>query len=125
MAKTRAGDRWHFLTLENPTATADSEGGFTEAWAALSPSQMWAEIVPATARQMQFEVAVANTVASHGTHIVTMRFHAGVTTRTRLTKGPRNVDGTLASGSREFQVLGVQGDAKEIETLLFCAERVA
>lgn len=126
MARTRAGDRWHLLTLENPTRVADAgaEGGYTETWAPLTPATMWAAIVPATARQMQFEVAVASTIASTGTHIVTMRFHDGVTTQTRLTKGPRNADGTLATGSREFHVLGVQGDAKEIETLLFCAEQV-
>lgn len=74
---------------------------------------------------MQFEMAVANTVMSQGTHIITMRFHSGVNTQTRLTKGPRNTDGTLVAGSREFHVLGFQGDAKEIETLLYCAERVS
>lgn len=126
MAKTRAGDRWHLLTLENPSAPiADGDSGYTQTWTALTPSRMWAEIVPATARRMQFEVAIANTVESQGSHIVTMRFHSGITTKTRLTKGPRNTDGSLATGSREFQVVGVQGDAKEIETLLFCAERVS
>lgn len=124
MPRTPAGDRWHLLTLDAPTATADGEGGYTQGWTRLTPPTMWAAIVPATARQLQFEVAVASTVAATGTHIVTMRFHAGITTQTRLTKGPRNADGSLASGSREFHVLGVQGDAKEIETLLFCAEQV-
>src|SRR5437667_460100 len=126
MATTRAGARWHLLTLENPgPVVGDNDGGMAAStWVLLSPSRMWAEIVPATARKLQFEFAVANTIASTGTHIITMRFHAGVTTQTRLTKGPRNADGTLATGSREFHVMGVQGDAKEIETLLFCAEQV-
>lgn len=110
---TRAGARWRLVTLENPTRTPDGEGGFSETWTPLTPATMWAEIVPATARKLAFEVAVANTVISQGTHIVTMRFHAGITTQTRL-----RVDG------RTLAVLGVQSDAKEIETLLFCAERV-
>lgn len=126
MTTTRAGARWHLLTLDNPgPAIPDGDGGFTRAWILLSPPKMWAEIVPATARKLQFEVAIASTVAATGTHIITMRFHDGVTTQTRLTKGPRNPDGSLAAGSREFHVLGFQGDAKEIETLLFCAEQVA
>jgi head-tail adaptor len=125
MPKTRAGARWHLLTLENPgAAIPDGDGGFTQTWTRLSPQTMWADIQPATARKLQFEVAVANTTAAQGTHIVTMRFHAGITTQTRLTKGPRNADGSLAAGSREFHVLGFQGDEKEIETLLYCAERV-
>lgn len=86
---------------------------------------MWSEIVPASARRMQFEVSIASTVFTQGTHIITMRFHSGVNSQTRLTKGPRNADGTLAAGSREFSVLGFQGDAKEIETLLYCSERVS
>lgn len=115
----------HRLTLENPGgAVPDGGGGYTEAWTSLSPSQMWASIVPATAKDL--ERVVANTVQSTASHIITMRFHDGLTMKTRLTKGPRNADGTLASGSREFRVTGIQNPEEQDEQLILaCVETVA
>lgn len=97
----------HRVRLENPgTPISDWQGQFTEVWTALSPSDVAASIVPATARNL--ERLVAGTVLSTATHVIGIRFHPQVTMRTRITKGPRDVDGTLATGSREFSVTGTQ-----------------
>lgn len=120
----RAGLLRHEITLDQPTNVPDNEGGFTQAWAPLSPPTVRAEIRPATAHDL--ERVVANTVQSQATHVMTLRYHAGVTTQTRVTRGPRNADGTLAAGSREFQVTGVQNlDERGLTTLLACREVVA
>ena len=118
------GSLFHRLTLENPTTqTPDGDGGFKEGWTALSPPRMWAAIVPATAQRL--ERLMASTVESTATHIVTMRFHPGVTTKTRLTEGARQTDGSLASGSREFRVTGLQNvDEYSVELRLACAETI-
>lgn len=120
----RAGDLRHLLTLDAPATAADGDGGFSSTWSPLSPSQAWAAIEPATARAL--ERTIASTVQSNATHLITIRYHAGVTTRTRLTKGPRNADGSLRTGSREFQVTGVQNTGeRNIAMVLVCQERVS
>jgi head-tail adaptor len=120
----RVGRFNQFVTLENPGgSTPDGDGGFTQAWMPLSPAQVWASITPATARDL--ERVVANTVQASASHVVRLRFHDGVTTKTRLTKGPRNPDGTLPAGSREFQVTSVQNpEERDVELVLTCTERV-
>jgi head-tail adaptor len=101
----------------------DGDGGFTQAWTSLSPPEVWASILPATARDL--ERVVANTVQASASHVVRMRFHDGVTTKTRLTKGPRNPDGKLPAGSRELQVTSVQNiEERNVELVLTCTERV-
>jgi len=119
------GERRHLVTLDNPgAAVPDNEGGFTQAWTALSPPSRYAEIKPATAREL--ERVAAGTVLSTATHIVTFDYHSGVTTKTRVTKGPRNADGTLPAGSREFSVTGVSNpEERNIDTILTCVEVVA
>jgi len=102
----------HVVRLEGSTNQADSDGSFTPAWAALSPATVWASIEPATARGL--ERVVAATVESSATHIVTMPYHAGVTTKTRI----------LFKG-RVFSVTGVANpDERNEETIAVCAEMV-
>src|SRR5688572_980730 len=73
----------HRLTLESPpTNTSDGDGGYTQAWPALSPGTVWGSVEPADGRA---EKLVANVVEGVVTHIVTMRYHSGVTTKTRIT----------------------------------------
>lgn len=119
------GSLRHRVTLENPGGSVpDTEGGFTQAWALLSPPKMWAAIIPATARDL--ERVVANTVQASASHLITMRYHSGVTTKTRITKGPRNTDGSLQAGSREFSVTGVfNKEERNVELTLACQEVVA
>lgn len=86
--RTPIGARRHWITLDAPvTVTADGDGGDVKTWAPLTPAGTWAAIVPATARDL--ERVAANTVTSTATHILTMRYHAGVTTQTRVTFGTR------------------------------------
>jgi SPP1 family predicted phage head-tail adaptor len=108
-----AGDMDKFVALENPVRTPDGDGGFTNAWHALSPAQVWASVLPATAGRT--ERLVAGTVQAAATHIVEMRHHPDVTVRTRVT-----VDGT-----RYLQVTGVQNvDEASVVTRLMCVEIV-
>lgn len=120
----------HWVTLENPGPSApDGLGGYTQTWVLLQPSSVKAAIEPAAAsifgRSRGFERAVANTVESMASQVITLWFHPQVSTATRVTKGARNPDGTLAEGAREFQVTGVQTDATQTEMILVCIERVA
>lgn len=107
------GSLRHLVTLQSPTKTFDTDGGYTEAWAPLSPSQVWASIKPATARDL--ERAVAGTVQAAASHLVAMRYHSGVTTKTRI-----------IWGTRILAVQGVQNvDERNAELVLACEEVAA
>lgn len=91
----KVGALRHSIVLENPgTPTADNDGGFTQTWTALTPSPVPAAITPASARDL--ERLAAGTVLSTASHVITMRYHSGVTTQTRVT-----------FGTRQFSVVGV------------------
>ena len=105
------------VDLANPgapgTGISDGKGGYTETFTALSPSPVWASIQPADARTM--ERFFANTVAAVATHLVRLRYHSGVTTKTRLTYG-----------SRYLYVRGIQNvNERNEEQLLACEEIVS
>ncbi len=119
------GDRRHVLIPENPgPPVTDSDGGFTQPWALCDPPTWHVAISPASARDLE-RVAVG-TVLSTASHIVRGRYHPGITTKTRLTKGPREADGSLAAGSRQFTVTGVANpEERNIETVAVCVEVVA
>jgi SPP1 family predicted phage head-tail adaptor len=110
----RSGQRRNPVTLENLGApVSDGEGGFTQVPTALSPSTTWAQIVPATARDL--ERVLSNVVESNASHIVTIPYHPQVTTKTRLT-----------FGTRIFQVTGMQNpEERNIELVLACTEVIA
>lgn len=114
----RAGNYNQSVTLENPTNTPDGDGGFTVTWAAVSPSPVWASVLPATAAVM--ERAVAGTVQSSISHLVEMRYHSGITTQTRLSWTGN------AGQTHTAYVRGVQSvdEAGEV-TRLTCEEVVA
>jgi head-tail adaptor len=105
------GQKRHLVTLENPGASVpDGDGGYTQAWTALTPPRMRAEIKPATAREL--ERLAAGTVLSSASHIVTMDYHAQVTTVTRI-----------VFGTRYFSVTGVSNpEERNIETICVCVE---
>jgi SPP1 family predicted phage head-tail adaptor len=108
----RAGELRHLITLQTPSpATPDGDGGYTEdPWTTLAT--VWASIVPATARDL--ERVVAGTVQSSATHLVTIRYLAGVTTKTRV-----------VFGTRLFSVTGVQNpEERNISLVLVCQESV-
>lgn len=100
----------HLVTLQNPGALVP--GGFAETFTALSPAQVWAEIKPATARDL--ERVAAGTVMSTATHVVSMRHHSQVSTQTQI-----------VFGTRTFSVTGVTNpDERNIETVCICVEVV-
>lgn len=61
----------------------DGDGGFIVTPAALSPPYVYAKIKPATAYDL--ERLAAGTILATATLLITMPFHPGVTTQTRLT----------------------------------------
>lgn len=103
----------HRVTLKNSSPVPDGDGGFTEVLTTLTPATVWASIAPATARDL--ERVVAGTVESAATHLVRVRYHPGITTKTRL-----------LYGSRMLNVTSVQNtDERKIELVLVCEEVVA
>ena len=108
------GHRRHLVTLANPaTPVADGYGGFTEGSGALSPAAVWAEIKPATAKDL--ERVVANTVQAQASHLITLPYHSGITTETLVTYG-----------TRVFSVTGITNpEERNIELVLACQEVVA
>ena len=78
-----------YVALANPaapsSAISDGSGGYTETFTPLSPANVWASIAPAAAASL--ERLFANTVVAVATHVVGMRYHSGVTTKTRITYG--------------------------------------
>lgn len=99
----------HRVRIQNPTRTADGGGGYTESWANASPALMWASINPATPSLI--ERVAGNTIEAPITHIVTLRAHSGITTRTRL-----------VFGSRYLQVRGLQRVDEVSEWLVLSCE---
>jgi len=105
------GSLRHVVTLQTPTTVPDGDGGFTTTWATLL-ANVPAEIKPAGERDL--ERTIASTVQSTATHIVTIRYLAGVTTQTRV-----------LFGAREFSVTGVANpQERDISLVLVCQERV-
>lgn len=106
----RAGQLRHWVTLETQTTGPDGRGGFLQTWTPLSPSVVKAAIesVPGSERP------IAGTVLSGATHVVTMRYHAGVTTKTRI-----------RFGTRTFAVSGLANiDERSRELRVECSEVV-
>lgn len=110
--RSPAGAFTHRVSLDvSGTPVPDGDGGFTVPWTALTPSPVWAAIAPATVKNLE---RVAATVVGIATHLVTIRYHSGVTLSTRVTYGVR-----------VFTVLGIQNqDERNIEQTLLCAEVV-
>lgn len=99
------------VDVKNPTRAADGDGGYTDTWVAANPAAMWAQVEPATASNVERQVG--NTIEAAISHIVTMRYHGEVTTKTRLTQGGL----TLA-------VRGVQDRDLKHEWLILACEEV-
>jgi head-tail adaptor len=113
-----AGTLRHRVTLETPGAPIpDPTGGgdFTQAWTVLG-SRLPASVAPATARSL--EQLRVNTVTSMATHLVTVRYLAGVTTQTRATFHDGDVD-------RVMSVTGTHDpEERHVVLILECVEQV-
>lgn len=106
----------HRLTLERPGATTpDGDGGYTQTWERLTPSEAWASIEAASARAL--ERLVANTVTVQATHIVRMRYHPDLDETCRLTWVDRNRR-THTANVTDVTDVGQLGE----ELIVLCAE---
>lgn len=108
------GQYRHRVTLEGPgAAVPDGEGGWTEGFGPLDPPVWDCSIQPASARDL--ESIGAGTVLSQATHVIKGRYHAGITTQSRL-----------LFESRTFNVVYLANrDERDIESNLVCAEVIA
>lgn len=111
-----AGKLTHSVALEAPTRVLDPGGGYTETWAPLSPSPVPAAIDPATVASL--EHVVANAVQSSATHIVTLRFHPGVTLASRVSFTDR------AGKVHVLTVKGMQNPEQRDRVLKLACEEV-
>jgi SPP1 family predicted phage head-tail adaptor len=78
----------------------DADGGFIETAIPLDPPEMFARIEPATARDA--ERLAAGTTLTTRTHLVTIDYHPGVSTATRIRYHDHR-----AGRDRTFQVTAV------------------
>lgn len=113
-----AGARRHLVTLSTPsTPQPDGDGGYTATPEALVPETMYAAIEPLSARDLMrrdSERVMAGTTLSVATHLVTLPYHAQVTTQTLITYN-----------SRIFRVTGVVNpEERNRETICTCVELV-
>lgn len=110
----RPGKLRHSVALENPgSGTPNADGGFDSSWVALVPSPVSAAVEPAAQRSL--ERLVSNTVAAEVSHVVTIRYHPDVTTKTRV-----------VFEGRYLYVVGMQDpEERHVELILACTERVA
>lgn len=84
----------HRITLQTPGAPVpDGDGGYTESWTTLG-RRVPASVEPASARALE-RIAV-NTVTSTASHVVTLRYLSGVTTKTRVVFHDGPTDRTLS-----------------------------
>lgn len=108
------GEYRHTVNVQTAgTPVSDGEGGYTNNPTPLDPPTWKVSIEPATARDL--ERIAQGTVLSTASHIVTGRFHPGVTTATQI-----------VFGARTFSVTGVSNpEERNIQTICVCVELVA
>ncbi len=112
------GQRRRLVRLQNPgTPVPDGDGGFTRPYVDLAPSTRYARVVAATGKDL--EHLAAGTVLSTLSQLVSMPYHPGVTTETRLSW----TDG--AGRAHVANVTGVQADERGVDLELVCVEVVA
>lgn len=109
------GDYRHRVRFEAPgEAVPDGEGGFSESWTTIGPSEWDVAIRPATARDL--ESAAAGTVVASASHIVTGDYLPGLTTSARMVRLEDN---------RTFQIMGIANREERNRTMdVFCEERL-
>jgi SPP1 family predicted phage head-tail adaptor len=78
----QVGEYRHRVVFQNPVSVPDGVGGFLQSWTDLAPASWMVAIEPATAADL--ERIAAGTTLSTASHVVTGRFHPGVTTQTRM-----------------------------------------
>jgi SPP1 family predicted phage head-tail adaptor len=106
-----SGRRLHQGLFQKPGPPVPDGTGWTESWIDLPPAE-FARITPAS--QASLEQITAGTVLSMATHIVTVPYRQGLTTKTRF----------LYDG-RSLSVLGIfDYEERHVQLNLVCAEVV-
>lgn len=107
------GRRRAFVVLQNPgPSSPDGEGGFSFSWVDLVPPTAYAAIEVAT--QAGLERLTSGTITSQAQWVVTLPYHAQVTTQTRV-----------IYNAHILSVLEVHNvDLEDIEQQLICSEVV-
>jgi hypothetical protein len=107
------GELRHRVAVLNPSApVSDGAGGFSVEWSSASPGEVWAKVEPSSSRTAE-RLAGLKLEASYS-HVVTVRYHAEITARTRLTLG-----------ARVFAVRGVVDPLERHEWLIVAVDEVA
>jgi head-tail adaptor len=115
-AQDTIASRRHKVTLDEPgKPVSDPDGGWMPTWEPLAPPTWWCAIMPPTTRVRSFEWAGAGSVIAQATHLLMGRYHAGITTQTRITYH-----------GRTFSALAVSNvDERDITTQVLAAEVIA
>ena len=107
-----SGRRDKRVHLEQPGADVpDGEGGYIEGYAPLDPADVFANISPASASDLE-RAAVGTTIAQ-ATHVITMLYHPGVSIETRITYN-----------GRKFEVTGVRNPDEANRELIIVAQEL-
>jgi len=110
-AYVSSGQRLHQGLFQKPGPPIPDGTGYTQSWIDLPPPE-FARITPAS--QASLEQITAGTVLSMATHIVTIPYRLGLTTKTRF----------LYDG-RSLSVLGIfDYEERHVQLNLVCAEVV-
>lgn len=107
------GQNRNLVTLEEPIATTmDGAGGYVDTWGPLDPATWYCAVEDATASAM--ERAGFGTAFGQATHILTGRYHPGLSTNARV-----------HFGSRAFSVLSAGNrNERNMQSVILCAELV-
>lgn len=112
------GELRQLATLYGPgTLVPDGDGGYTSTPSRLTPAEWHCSIEKATVRSSERRFAA--TVIAQATHILTGRYHSGITTKTTLTWVDR------AGALHNANVLDVDDtEGAGVETVLAVSEVV-
>lgn len=111
LAKTSIAERPHRGMFQNPGPPIPSGTGYVQSWVDLPPAA-FARVQPAS--QHTLEQITSGTVLAQATHLVTVPYRTGLTTKSRFM-----IDG------RALNVIGIYNpDERNIELVLVCAEVV-
>ena len=77
------GEFRHRVVFQDPgPPVPDGKGGYSEEWTDLSPPTWFVQVQPASANDL--ERLTAGNVVTMASHVVRGRYHAGVSTKTRM-----------------------------------------
>ncbi len=107
----KAGKLKHLVTIEEPPATADLQGGQSGSWTEIEGSPVWASIMPLSGSRRYEAAQVIQGVS----HQISMRYLSGVTSEMRV-----------MLDLREFRIRSVVNvDERNRELRLLCEEVTA